>query len=67
MYTHMYVCQPCPKNFLLLTLELSDSENFTITIVGIVIFTIMNTVTLVDLLNIIIKHGFLKYYELSQV
>ena len=61
----MYICQPCPE-------ELSDSKNFTITIVGIVIFTIMNTITLVDLLNISIhntkiKHGFLKYYELSQV
>ena len=37
----------------------------------IVIFTIMNTITVMDLLNISIrntkiKHGFLKYYELSQ-
>ena len=52
--------------------ELSDSENFTITIVEIVIFTIMNTITIVDLLNIPIyntkiKHGFLKYYVLLQL
>ena len=45
---------------------LSDSENFTITIVEIVIFTIMNTIMIVDLLNISIhntkiKHRFLKY------
>ena len=50
--------------------ELSDSENFTITIVEIVIFTIMNIITIVDLLNILIhntkiKHGILKHYEIS--
>ena len=38
----------------------------------IVIFTIMNTIIIMDLLNISIrntkiKHGFLKYYELSQL
>ena len=46
-------------------LELSDSENFTITIVVIVIFMIINTINMVDLLNISmhntkIKHRFLK-------
>ena len=51
-----------------LKVELSDSENFTITIVEIVIFTIVNTITIVNLLNISlhatkIKHGFLKCYE----
>ena len=48
--------------------ELSDSENFTITIVKIVLFTIMNTITIVDLLNISTHNtnGFLKFYELSQ-
>ena len=49
-------------------LELSDSA---ITIEEIVILTIMNTITIVDLLNISIyntkiKHGILKYFELSQ-
>ena len=39
---YMYLC----------VVELSASENFTITIVEIVIFTIMNTITMVDLLNI---------------
>ena len=45
-------------------LGLSDGENFAITIVEIVILTIMNTIMIVDLLNISIhntkiKHGFL--------
>ena len=55
----------------MLTLGLSDSEIFTITIVERVVFTIMNTITTVDLLTISIhntkiKHGFLNFYELSQ-
>ena len=50
--------------------ELSHSENFAITIVEIMMFTIMNTITIVDSLNISIhntkiKHGFL-CYEPSQ-
>ena len=43
--------------------ELSDSEIFTITIIEIVIFTIMNAITVVDLLlNISINNtnGFLR-------
>ena len=52
-------------------LELSAGGNFTITIVGIVIFTIVNTITIVDLLNISIhnintKHKFLNYYNKIQ-
>ena len=49
-------------------LELSDSENYTITIVEIVIFMIMNTITIVDLLNISIQTWpkFLNYYKSSQ-
>ena len=55
----------------LVLLGLSDSEIFTIMIVERVIFTIMNTITTVDLLiisihNIKIKHGFLNFYKLSQ-
>ena len=48
--------------------ELSDSENFTITIVEMVIFTIMNAIMILDLLNISIHNTkrFLKYYEPSQ-
>ena len=51
--------------------RLSDSEIFTITVVERVVFTIMNTITIVDLLNISIhntkiEHGFLKFYEPSQ-
>ena len=51
-----------------LALELSNSA---ITIVEIVIFMIMNTIMLADLLNISIhntkiKCGFLKYYKLLQ-
>ena len=50
---------------------MDDSENFTITIVKRVVFMIVNTITMVDLLNISIhnakiKHGFLKFYEISQ-
>ena len=41
-----------PMNEWMLLVELSDSENFTITIVEIVILAIMNTITIVDLLNI---------------
>jgi len=50
-------------------IELSDSENFTITIVKILIFTIMNTITIVDLLNSSIHNSmeFLKYCEISQL
>ena len=62
----MSVCVVC-----VCLLGLSDSEIFTITIVERVVFTIMNTITIVDLLNISIhntkiKHGFLNFYELSQ-
>ena len=42
-------------------LELGDSENFTITIVEIVIFTIMNTITIVNLLNILIYNTKIKH------
>ena len=49
----------------------SDSEIFTIMIVERVVFTIMNAIRTVDLLNlsihnIKIKHGFLNFYKLSQ-
>ena len=48
--------------------DIGDNENFTITIVEIVIFMIMNTITMMDLLNLSIhnKHVFIKFYELSQ-
>ena len=51
------------------TVELNDSENFTTTLAEIVIFTIMNTITIVNLLNIStkIQHVFLKYYKISQL
>ena len=63
---YIYTANICPL------LELSDSVNFIITIVEIVIFEIMNIITIMDLLNISIlntkiKHGFLKYHQLSQI
>ena len=45
------------QNFII---ELSNSENFTITIIEVVIFTFMNTITIVDLLNILIHNTYQK-------
>ena len=45
-----------PENFENLKVGLSDSEIFTITIVERMVFTITNTITMVDLLNISIHN-----------
>ena len=65
-HTGKYICTIIDKY--VCTLGLSDSVNFTIMIVEIMILTTMNTTTMVDLLNISIqiKHGFLKYHQLLQ-
>ena len=53
VYVHMYVyLYSHPQMYECTYVGLSDSENFAITIVEIVIFTIMNTIMIVDLLNI---------------
>ena len=48
----VYACEYMCLCVFVCALRLSDSENFTITIVKIAIFTIMNTIVIVDLLNI---------------
>ena len=55
-----------------MNLGLSDSENFTIMIVEMVIITIMNTITIVNWLihqfiNTKIQHGFLNNHQLSLI
>ena len=68
-FNRYYVLWVCIKP----VLELSDRENFIITTVERVVFTIMNTIMIVGILNIPIyiitkfKHGFLTLFELSQL
>ena len=56
---------PCQNVQLLI--DLSDSETFTIMIIEIVIFTSINVITIVDLLNITIHDTKIKHEFVNQV